>query len=50
MRFEEGATLLHFTGLGYYLEDLFGVPIDVVSERALYPMMKDDVLKELVPV
>ncbi|WP_292376055.1 nucleotidyltransferase family protein [Methanosarcina sp. UBA411] len=50
VRFEEGATLLHFTGLGYYLEDLFGVPIDVVSERALYPMMKDDVLKELVPV
>lgn len=50
VRFEEGATLLHLTGLGYYLEDLFGVPVDVVSERALHPMMKDDVLKELVLV
>jgi predicted nucleotidyltransferase len=50
VRFEEGATLLHLTGLGYYLEDLFEVPVDVVSERAIHPMMKDDVLKELVPV
>jgi predicted nucleotidyltransferase len=50
VRFGEGATLLHLVGLGYYLEDLFGVPVDVVSERALHPMMKDDVLKELVPV
>ena len=24
VRFEEGATLLHLVGLGYYLEDLFG--------------------------
>lgn len=50
VRFGEGATLLNLVGLGYYLEDLFGVPVDVVSERALHPMMKDDVLKELVPV
>lgn len=50
VRFGEGATLLHLVGLGYYLEDLFGVPVDVVSERALHPMMKDNVLKELVPV
>ncbi|MDY9924669.1 nucleotidyltransferase family protein [Methanosarcina sp.] len=50
VRFGEGATLLHLTGLGFYLEDLFGVSVDVVSERALHPMMKDDVLRELVPV
>jgi len=48
VRFGEGATLLHLVGLGYYLEDLFGVPVDVVSERALHPLMKDEVLKELV--
>jgi predicted nucleotidyltransferase len=36
--------------LGDYLEDLFGISVDVVSERALHPMMKDDVLRELVPV
>lgn len=50
VRFGEGATLLHLVGLGYYLEDLFGVPVDVVSERALHPMMKGDVLKELILV
>lgn len=50
VRFGEGATLFDLVGLGYYLEDLFGVPVDVVSERALHPLMKDDVLKELVPV
>jgi predicted nucleotidyltransferase len=50
VRFGEGATLLHLTGLGFYLEDMFGVSVDVVSERALHPMMKDDVLRELVPV
>ena len=50
VRFGEGATLFDLVGLGYYLEDLFGVPVDIVSERAIHPMMKDDVLKELVPV
>ena len=50
VRFGEGATLLHLVGLGHYLEDQFGVPVDIVSERALHPMIKDDVLKELVPV
>lgn len=50
VRFGERATFLHLTGLGFYLEDLFGVPVDVVSERALHPMMRDDVLRELVPV
>ena len=50
VRFGEGATLLHLVGLGYYLEDFFRVPVDVVSERALHPMMKDFVLKEMVPI
>jgi predicted nucleotidyltransferase len=50
VRFGEGATLFDLGKLGDYLEDLFGVPVDVVSERALHPLMKDDVFKELVPV
>jgi predicted nucleotidyltransferase len=50
VRFGEGATLFDLVELGYYVEDLFGVPVDIVSERAIHPMMKDDVLKELVPV
>ncbi|MHC1757492.1 MAG: nucleotidyltransferase family protein [Methanosarcina sp.] len=50
VRFEGGASLFEFVGLGDYLEDLFGISVDVVSERALHPMMKDDVLRELVTV
>jgi len=50
VRFREGASLFELVGLGDYLEDLFGVYVDVVSERALHPMMKDEVLRELVPV
>ena len=50
VRFGKGATLFDLGRLGDYLEDLFGVPVDVVSERALHQLMKDEVLKELVPV
>lgn len=50
VRFGEGATLLHLTGPGLYLEDLFGVPVDVVSERGLHQMMRNIVLSEPVPV
>lgn len=50
VRFGKGATLFDLAGLGNYLEDLFGIPVDVVSERALHPLMKDEVLNELVPV
>jgi uncharacterized protein len=50
VRFGEGASLFELVELGDYLEDLFGVYVDVVSERALHPMMKDEVLRELVPV
>jgi uncharacterized protein with HEPN domain/predicted nucleotidyltransferase len=45
VRFEEGASLFDFTALEFYLEDLFGVPVDVVSERGLNPIIKDDILK-----
>ena len=50
VRFGEGASLFELVGLGDYLEDLFGISVDVVSERALHPMMKDDVLRDLVTV
>lgn len=40
VRFRERATLVHLTGPSNYLEDIFGVPVDIVQERALYPMMK----------
>jgi len=45
VRFGEGASLFDFTGLEFYLEDLFRVPVDVVSEKGLNPIVKDDILK-----
>jgi predicted nucleotidyltransferase len=50
VRFGEGATFLNLVGLGYYLEDLLGIPVDIVSERAIHPMMKENILKELVQI
>lgn len=45
VKFGEGTSLFDFTGLEFYLEDLFGVPVDVVSERGLNPIIKADILK-----
>ncbi|WP_407283248.1 nucleotidyltransferase family protein [Methanolobus sp. WCC1] len=50
VRFESGATLFDLVGLSDYLGLILGVPVDVVSERALHPMMHDDVMNELVVV
>ena len=49
VNFDTGATLFDLVGLGDYLEDLLGLPVDVVSKRALHPRMQDDVLKEVTP-
>ncbi len=48
VNFEDGATLFDLVGLGDYLEEILGLPVDVVSIRALHPMMKNEVLKEMV--
>ncbi len=48
VNFVNGATLFDLVGLGDYLEEMLGIPVDVVSVRALHPMMRDDVLRELV--
>jgi len=50
VNFDDGATLFDLAGLGDYLEKMFGLPVDVVSIRALHPMMKDEVLREMVTV
>ena len=41
----EGASLFDLAGLESYLEELFGVPVDVVSERGINPIVKADILK-----
>ncbi len=34
--------------LGDHLEEMLGIPVDMISMRALQPVMRDDVLRELV--
>jgi hypothetical protein len=50
VRFHEGATLLHLVGLGNFLEEQLGVKVDLVSERAVRPELKDRILQEVVMV
>ena len=48
VRFYEGATLFDLVGLSDLLEDKLRIKVDVVSERALRPELKDQILKEVV--
>lgn len=43
-----GRSLLDIVALKQDLEDLLGVKVDVVTEAALSPYMRDDVLREAV--
>lgn len=47
--FEEGQkTFDNYMDLKFYLEDLFGREIDLVTERALKPQLKAIIMKEVV--
>ncbi len=48
--FEAGRTLLDLVGLKHDLEDLIKRPVDVVTDRALSPYLRDQVLAEAVPL
>ena len=50
VRFYEGATLFDLVGVSDLLEDKLKIKVDVVSERALRPELKDQILKEVVIV
>jgi predicted nucleotidyltransferase len=50
VRFHEGATLLDLVGLADFLEDKLGVNVDVVSERAVRPELKERIFEEVVTV
>jgi predicted nucleotidyltransferase len=47
---EEGRTLLDLIALGQDLEEVLGRPVQVVSERALSPYIRDRVLTEAVAI
>jgi len=50
VRFMEGATLFDLVGLAEFLEEKLGIKVDVVSERALRPELREQILKEVVVV
>lgn len=50
VEFKTGATLLDFVGLGMYLEEELGVPVDVVPIDAIRVEFKDEILRETIPV
>ena len=47
---EPGRSLLHLIALKQDLEDLLGRDVDVVTEAAVRPYARDDVLREAVPL
>lgn len=48
--FDGPATPEAFFGVQFYLEDLFGCEIDLVSERALRPQFKPYVERDAIPI
>ena len=48
--FDGPATSERYFGVQFYLEDLFGVPIDLVTDKALRPELRPFVAKEAVHV
>ena len=47
---ESGRSLLDLVAIKQDLEDLLGRPVHVVTAPSLSPYMRDDVLKETVPL
>lgn len=50
VRLNGPATSELYFGIQFYLEDLFGVPIDLVTEKALRPELRPYIEKEAVDV
>ncbi|HEX3006051.1 MAG TPA: nucleotidyltransferase family protein [Bacteroidales bacterium] len=47
--FEEGQkTFDNYMDLKFYLEDLFGREVDLVTEKALKPQLKDIIMKDIM--
>lgn len=48
--FNDEADLFDLIGLGLFLEDKLGAKVDVVTKRSLRNEIRENVLKEIVPV
>ncbi len=47
---EPGRSLFDLGGLLYDLQNLLGLPVDVVTEQGLRPRIREQVLREAVPL
>jgi len=50
VEFEPGATLLRHAALSRKLKNIIGRDVQVVSERALRPRIRDRIIQEAVPL
>ncbi|MEL6553486.1 MAG: nucleotidyltransferase family protein [Cyanobacteria bacterium J06621_11] len=50
VEFEGTATLRGYMGLKFFLEELFGCSVDLVSRKKLKPLIRETVLKEAIRV
>ncbi|MCF2138317.1 MAG: nucleotidyltransferase family protein [Candidatus Thorarchaeota archaeon] len=50
VRFREDATLFDLVGLGEFLETKLGIKVDIVSERAIRPELRGQILEEVVAI
>lgn len=50
VRFLEGASLFDLIALGDFLEERLGVKVDIVSERAVRPELRERILNEVVRI
>jgi predicted nucleotidyltransferase len=48
VNFDGPATSQRYFGVQFYLEDIFGCPVDLVTEKALRPELRPFIEKELV--
>jgi hypothetical protein len=50
VKFLDRATLFDFVGLADFLEEKLHVKVDIVSERAVRPELKEQIFKEAIAV
>jgi predicted nucleotidyltransferase len=50
VNFDDPATSQRYFGVQFYLEDIFGCPVDLVTEKALRPELRPFIEKELIDV
>ena len=50
VRFLDGATLFDLVGLGEFIEEKLKVKVDIVSERAIRPELREKILEEVITI